>query len=257
MIVVFGSASLVRLSHDAAPAAASVRTGNIPNRAAAVNAQPKADRYRFMSSSESRCGRVYARRARLRRISAPLKRCPTYPKVGQCTYRRSEVNFPGPHVICGGETDSGYEKDHHGRRMWARHLRSREPVLVHLSCGSRQHPHVEREGSRCVPRSASGLVDDVADGSARSRHVLRVVPYRLAVRARPPRAAPDARRERTLGYRDQAGGERHQAREDVEGRRAVLPRSAERPAQDQRVARNRSDSQRASSSPAATRRRTR
>jgi hypothetical protein len=54
VIVVFGRASLVRLSHDAAPAA-DVWTVIAWNNAAAATAQPKADRCRFMAPPE--CGR--------------------------------------------------------------------------------------------------------------------------------------------------------------------------------------------------------
>ena len=114
------------------------------------------------------------------------------------------------------------------------------------AAGGRGRPRrLEPQGGRRVSRPAAGLVAEMAAGGPRSRHVLRVVPHGGDLRAGAAGAARRARRSRPFRQRAGAAGERHQAGDDVEGRRAVLPRSDPRPAEDERVARHRGDPQRA------------
>src|ERR1039458_4056725 len=106
------------------------------------------------------------------------------------------------------------------------------PVVVEPALGGR------------VPRWPHGVVADVADRIPRSRYVVHLLSYSVAVRTRAPGAPRGARRARRRGAGTADARQRREARADVEGRGAVLPRPDARSAEDQRVARHRSDPER-------------
>ncbi len=116
-------------------------------------------------------------------------------------------------------------------------------------CGPRGRPGgsplVGSESCRRVSRRACGMVEHVAEFGPRSRHVLCVVPHRGPVRARPSvrSVARSANRPQSTG--ESSRRQCRQARDDVEGRGAVLSRSDARHPEVERVARHRIGPERA------------
>src|SRR5262245_46272147 len=84
---------------------------------------------------------------------------------------------------------------------------------------------LERAGRRGGDGRAADVVGDVAVRAARSRHLLRVVPHRVAVCAGASDTARTARRTSGLGGGNHVDRKRAEARATVERGGAVLSRS--------------------------------